>query len=843
MANVARYGVVIVPLILLFAEAQAQSGAWTRKKDMPTGRAIISAAVVNDKIYVVGGMGAPPAGAALAANEVYDPSTDTWQKLKDRPTARCFASCAAVDGILYAFGGIRFGAGGGFSGSDTTSAVDAYDPATNTWNSKANMLSPRFGASACVVDGIIYNIGGNHTQSVCEAYDPKTNVWTRKSHIPGTEGGTMATGFNGQIYAFGGGYSTSFSTVCAYDPKLDTWTRKKDMPTPRATSQVSVVGGKIYVLGGYKSIQGELVSAIEVYDPIADTWTKKPGMPFNRAFFGAAVVNGKIYVIGGTCDWTGANGGETWEYDPAFHTDIPAGYVSGRWTLSHSPYHVNGQITIPNDSTLTIDPGVEVVFMGHYKFNVQGRLLAVGTQGDSIRFTAEDTLTGWHGIRFVGTPGSNDTSKIAYCVFTYGKANTGDWGSLDRAGGAILISGFDKVVVSDCFFRSNLNEGEMYETGGAAVFIKQASPLVTKSRFQGNTGLSDFAIKCVYASKAIISNNVISHSTGEWDAIVCEHTAENRPLITGNIISHNVSRQGGGGIGFYRTSNARIENNIIVHNSGVGGGIVCSVAGSPVIVNNTIAYNSATYGGGGIACRRGSNPILINNILYGNSAPLGRGPQVGLDDDAADPVILYCNIQGGKEGFGGNGIGSYYTGLYVNNIDADPGFVNAAAGDYRLSDSSPCLGAGVDSIGLQGVWYHAPRACFGANPRPSPAGSSPDIGACENLLGEPVTGVDEAFDALPTWFALEQNYPNPFNPTTVIRYGVPGTRGPGLGTSNVRLVVYDLLGREVATLVDGNKPAGVHEVKCDAAGLASGVYLYRLMAGDFVETKKLTVLK
>ena len=61
-------------------------------------------------------------------------------------------------------------------------------------------------------------------------------------------------------------------------------------------------------------------------------------------------------------------------------TDIPAGAVSGVWTAAASPFYINGEITIPNDSTLTIEPGVEVVFMGHYKFNVQGRLLALGTQ-------------------------------------------------------------------------------------------------------------------------------------------------------------------------------------------------------------------------------------------------------------------------------------------------------------------------------------------------------------------------------------------------------------------------------------------------------------------------------
>src|SRR3990172_9922266 len=75
-------------------------------------------------------------------------------------------------------------------------------------------------------------------------------------------------------------------------------------------------------------------------------------------------------------------------------TDIPAGNVSGTWTKVNSPYHINGEVTIPNDSILTIEPGVEVIFTGHHKFKIQGRLLAVGTQQDSIRFIAENTQSG-----------------------------------------------------------------------------------------------------------------------------------------------------------------------------------------------------------------------------------------------------------------------------------------------------------------------------------------------------------------------------------------------------------------------------------------------------------------
>jgi hypothetical protein len=85
-------------------------------------------------------------------------------------------------------------------------------------------------------------------------------------------------------------------------------------------------------------------------------------------------------------------------------------------------------------------------------------------------------------------------------------------------------------------------------------------------------------------------------------------------------------------------------------------------------------------------------------------------------------------------------------------------------------------------------------------------------------------------------FRLDQNYPNPFNPSTTIRYGLP-TR------AHVTLAVFNTLGQKVATLVQGEQEAGDHEVRFDATNLASGVYLCRLQAGSFLETKKLSLLR
>jgi hypothetical protein len=97
---------------------------------------------------------------------------------------------------------------------------------------------------------------------------------------------------------------------------------------------------------------------------------------------------------------------------------------------------------------------------------------------------------------------------------------------------------------------------------------------------------------------------------------------------------------------------------------------------------------------------------------------------------------------------------------------------------------------------------------------------------------------------VPQHWALEQNFPNPFNPETRIRYQVPATGGAGRPASDVlTLAVYDLLGRQVAVLVNEPKAPGSYEVRYDAAGLASGMYLYTLRSGSFTQTRTMMVLK
>ncbi|MBI5471922.1 MAG: T9SS type A sorting domain-containing protein [Ignavibacteriae bacterium] len=415
---------------------------------------------------------------------------------------------------------------------------------------------------------------------------------------------------------------------------------------------------------------------------------------------------------------------------------------------------------------------------------------------------------------------------------------------------------------------------------GGGLIIQYGNFVVTKNLISGNTasslstgdinvggGMHAYGCSVQFRENIVTGNqvqgpsNISSYAGGVsfWAAEVQRQT-----LVVNNIISSNKAiggnLGGGGGIMAFDEA-ARIENNIIVKNTAyLAGGVGCArvylaasekpaddgggavfgriseqghhsslytpsmVVAPPTLINNTIAYNKATSGsGGGIATRGSWIPKVINSIVWGDTASNEIYIQSG------SIRVLYSNVTNGWPSDSGN-------------ISVNPQF---ADGTYRLANTSGCLQKGIDSVQIDGAWYHAPPFCTYGMPRPSPAGTRPDIGACENPTL--VDGVDEPVNGLPKTFALEQNYPNPFNPTTTIKYQIPNSnRQMGFGVSYlgfVSLKVFDILGREVATLVNEVQGAGFKSVQWDASGVASGVYLYRLQAGGFVETKKCLVLR
>jgi hypothetical protein len=151
------------------------------------------------------------------------------------------------------------------------------------------------------------------------------------------------------------------------------------------------------------------------------------------------------------------------------------------------------------------------------------------------------------------------------------------------------------------------------------------------------------------------------------------------------------------------------------------------------------------------------------------------------------------------------------------------------SGIYLFSDDGDSLGT--RNQGLTDLHIHAL-----ASDSSGYAYVGTNNGIWRRPFSELVVSVNATASQVPQELSLSQNYPNPFNPTTIIKYELPKS-------SEVRLSVFDVLGREVTVLVDERTDAGVHEVKFDGSNLSSGVYFYRLQAGDFTQTKRLLLLK
>ena len=303
-----------------FEITSAAEGIWAQKRDMPTPRYAMATAVINGKIYTIGGNKGPGPGGDSTL-EVYDPAADTWTRKADMPTPRCFLSASVVNGKIYAIGGSRV------ESTDVPSlaTVEEYDPESDTWTRRADMPTQRAGLRTMVVDGIIYAIGGLKaiTRAVVptvEAYDPEMDTWTRKTNMPIQKCFMSANVVAGKIYILGGGIGWGgdpISTVEVYDPMTDNWTRKASMPVTKFGHASSAVGKMVFTIGGQYTVRNTGNTSVEAYDTVADAWTTFAHMPTARENLATAMVDGKIYALGGRFTHPGTRAlGAVEEFNP-----------------------------------------------------------------------------------------------------------------------------------------------------------------------------------------------------------------------------------------------------------------------------------------------------------------------------------------------------------------------------------------------------------------------------------------------------------------------------------------------------------------------------------------------
>lgn len=213
---------------------------------MPTSRWFHGSAVVDGKIYVIGGGWLVPNNE----NEVYDPSTDSWETLAPMPTPRGALSVCAVEGKIFALGG--------FNGNNIVfNTNEMYDPETDSWSSRKIMPTERVGLATAVIEGKIYAIGGtfNNFNSLnkVEIYDPDNNTWENGPTLQRARFGLAAAGLDSIIIAVGGTRSNempAYGYAEVFNVNEMKWRYVDPVPTATQWTAGCILGSRFYLLGG-----------------------------------------------------------------------------------------------------------------------------------------------------------------------------------------------------------------------------------------------------------------------------------------------------------------------------------------------------------------------------------------------------------------------------------------------------------------------------------------------------------------------------------------------------------------------------------------------------------------
>ena len=237
---------------------------WAAKRSMPTTRARMAAVTFDGMIYVFGGA-ERRGGKVLDAVEVFNPEAGergAWKKLAKLPKALAATSAAVIGDKIYVIGGWDRGAQ-----KEVFGTVFEYDPEEDEFDQKRDMPTPRGGLGAAAFQGKIYAIGGWNMEEildVVEVYDPATDTWEAKKPMPIKRALFGITTLSGRIFAIGGLSTFNdnqndevLKRVDVYNPAIDEWVIDEAIPLPRGRAGVpaTVAGGKIYVPGGRAGIQ------------------------------------------------------------------------------------------------------------------------------------------------------------------------------------------------------------------------------------------------------------------------------------------------------------------------------------------------------------------------------------------------------------------------------------------------------------------------------------------------------------------------------------------------------------------------------------------------------------
>uniref|UniRef100_A0A1A9V6L0 Kelch-like protein diablo n=1 Tax=Glossina austeni TaxID=7395 RepID=A0A1A9V6L0_GLOAU len=284
---------------------------------------------------------------AIRSVECYDLREEKWYLAAYMPHRRCRAGLAVLNDKVYAVGG--------FNGSLRVRTVDVYDPATDQWSTSNSMEARRSTLGVAVLNGCIYAVGGfdgTTGLSSAEMFDPKNEVWRFIASMSTRRSSVGVGVVNGLLYAVGGydGYTRQcLSSVERYNPEADTWYAVADMSARRSGAGVGVLNNILYAVGGH---DGPMVrKSVEAYDPESNQWHPVADMSFCRRNAGVVRHVGLLYVVGGDDGDSNVSSVEVYSLETNSWRILPAAMIIGR---SYAGYNaaarggaVRGVVAIP----------------------------------------------------------------------------------------------------------------------------------------------------------------------------------------------------------------------------------------------------------------------------------------------------------------------------------------------------------------------------------------------------------------------------------------------------------------------------------------------------------------
>ena len=467
-------------------------------------------------------------------------------------------------------------------------------------------------------------------------------------------------------------------------------------------------------------------------------------------------------------------------------------------TIENSPYIIISDITIPPDKKINIDSGVVLKINASKSIYVNGELKIDGTKSDSV-YIGNNSIYNIHWGNIVFTKGSSINSNINYSVITNGS-------STQLHPGAISCYN-DSITISNNYFSEN----------GASIFCTDGNKanIFSNIFFEHNDFTGIYIIYCNKNSRPLIEGNTFYNSALLVDSANVE-IVRNRFMGQEYYVGQQYWE-----LTLRNSAKAYLEANYFQDNYGA----------VLITKSNCYAYNNLLVNCENSFLFSNSSGLLSNNTIYSEGSGIlsdmnskvnvansiiwctGEYSQAIHPFDSSDVDAKYCILS------------TNYSGEHI--IYDNPLFVNLDSGNFHLTKNSPGINAGTpDTVGLL-----LPLSDYEGNKRI--VGARIDIGCYENSL---IDGINGQIEQTPKNFTLFQNYPNPFNPDTKINYSAPNI-------SFVTIKVYDVLGNEIATLINEEKKSGNYQVEFKGSNLSSGVYFYRMQAGNFSNTKKLILIK